>query len=402
MTLHSPRILFVTPSWPLGDSFGGQMRALNVARALKKVGGVSLLVVGSNADNKAARESSAAEFACEPPMHEHAALNRGASSKLRWALDPGYLNLHGVVTSVADRERMSRYLHEYDLVWVMNGRTPNILQLWRWPHTHLDVDDVPSTCYRTATTPGLLQAVKRRAHWAILRQRERAYGRRFTTLSVCSEADRRYLGSSRVHVIPNGFARPAVEPVRNVRAERPLLGFIGLYSHGPNLDGMRWFLRDVWPLVRAAVPGVRLRMVGKGTDGADRPTDPDVDPLGWVSDPAAEIATWSAMINPIRYGGGTRIKIADAFSRKCPVVSTHYGAFGYEVRDGHHLRLADRPARFADACIQLLRDPVAGAALAGNAWQAFLQNWTWEAITPRVWAAAEDCLRRSVRERSRS
>ncbi|MBA2271174.1 MAG: glycosyltransferase, partial [Chthoniobacterales bacterium] len=122
------------------------------------------------------------------------------------------------------------------------------------------------------------------------------------------------------------------------------------------------------------------------------------DALGFVEDPAAEIATWSAMVIPIRLGAGTRVKIADGFSRKCPVVSTQLGAFGYDVQHGLELLLVqdDDPVGFASACVSLLADPAKARAMAERAYAAFLEKWTWDAIAPRVWDAAEDCLRRAT------
>jgi glycosyltransferase involved in cell wall biosynthesis len=146
-------------------------------------------------------------------------------------------------------------------------------------------------------------------------------------------------------------------------------------------------------LIKRDVPDARLRLVGKNTDGALRPNAPDIEALGYLTDPVDEIATWSAMIVPINHGAGTRIKIADAFSRKCPVVSTHLGAYGYDVQNGRELLLADDPRQFAAACVALMRDRSAGEAISERAYKAFLKKWTWDAIAPRVWAAAEDALR---------
>lgn len=326
--------------------------------------------------------------------------NRGLVAKLRWAFDARYMNLHGCMASPADQARLETLLPKFDLVWVLNSRTANILQRWNWPGTHLDVDDVPSTYLRTiaenSSRPG--ERLKARLQQPLLRRRERLLLQRFTTLSVCSEADREYLGGDdRIHVIPNGFQRPEFTPVRATTPASPRIGFIGLYSYAPNLDGVRWFLANCWPKIRQAVPGIRLRLVGKDTDGPLKPTDPDVDALGWVGDPSAEIATWSAMIVPIRFGGGTRIKIAEAFSRRCPAVSTRVGAFGYNVEHGRQLLLADSPEEFSRACIELVRDPTRGVAIADQAWCDFLEKWTWDAIAPKVNAAAEDCLRHTVR-----
>jgi polysaccharide biosynthesis protein PslH len=163
---------------------------------------------------------------------------------------------------------------------------------------------------------------------------------------------------------------------------------------------VRWFVQSVWPRVRKAVPNVRLRLIGKDSDSLFNGQHTNVEALGWIEDPSTEIASWSTMVIPIRLGGGTRVKLADAFSRKCPVVSTSLGAFGYEVTNGRELLIADDPSVFAAACVSLIRDPSSGAQMAERAYRTFLERWTWDTIAPRVWAAAEDCLRRSSRQRS--
>ena len=99
------------------------------------------------------------------------------------------------------------------------------------------------------------------------------------------------------------------------------------------------------------------------------------------------------MIVPIQTGAGTRVKIADAFSRKCPLVSTSFGALGYAVQHDQELLLADEPDDFANACLSLIDDPAKAARLAEQGHKSFLEKWTWDAVAPRVWNAAEDCLR---------
>ena len=359
---------------------------------------MTLTVVSSSPVDAESVRESAEEFEVKPPVTVQAAAESGLVPKIRRAFDTRYLNVHGCAASDSDRERVAAYVAQYDLIWVLNSRTPNILQRWQWPHTHLDVDDVPSTYLRTMAQGGPNPFVrwKARAQQLLLKRRERSFLRRFTTISVCSDEDRIYLGGAdQIHVIPNGFERPASAPVPKP-SNPPRIGFIGLYSYAPNLDGVRWFLKECWPAVRQAVPGLRFRLIGKDTDGALKPAEVDVDALGWVTDPAAEIATWSAMVIPIRFGGGTRIKIADAFSRKCPVVSTSVGAFGYPVEDGKQLRRADTPQDFARACVDVVRNPLEASTMAERAWHEFLDKWTWDAIAPKVRAAADDCLQRST------
>ncbi|HLX71257.1 MAG TPA: glycosyltransferase family 4 protein [Verrucomicrobiae bacterium] len=392
-----PRILYVVSCWPCQNAFGGQLRTLHIGRALKKIGQVSVAVVSSDAATPEAIERTSAEFTVEPPVKVEVLPNHGLVKRFRWAVDKHFLNVHGCIAEAADRARLLRRMADFDLVWVGNSRTPNILNQWQWRRSVLDLDDVPSTFQRTVwkNGAGLKEKWKARLQMQLLKRRELAWRERFSTLSVCSESDREYLGGGEhIHVIPNGFERPAEDPVRQP-ADPPRIGFIGLYSYQPNLEGMKWFLRECWPLVKKEIPNAHLRLIGKDTDGPLKPAAPDVDALGFLADPAAEIASWSAMIVPILHGAGTRVKIADAFSRKCPLVSTRLGAFGYDVQSGRELLLADRPAEFAEACISLMRDRSAGQAMAERAFAAFKQKWTWDAIEPRIQEAADDALRQS-------
>ena len=297
-------------------------------------------------------------------------------------------------------QRVLLTLRDFDLVWFCKFRTPNMFPHWAWSRSVVDVDDVPSTYERA------VQEIERRWRERFLstvrllswRRRERLLGDRFSVLGVCSENDRRYLQglgvTAPIHVIPNGYERPSGIPVRTITTP-PRIGFIGIFDYEPNLDGIQWFARECWPQIKREVPDTRLRLVGRFSDGPLKPAGPDIDGLGWVEDADAELNTWSAMIVPVRLGAGTRGKIAHAFGRKCPVVSTTLGAYGYGVANGRELFLGDSASDFASACVRAIRQPSEAAEMAERAWQQFLEKWAWDAIRPRVWAAAEDCLRLS-------
>ena len=393
--IRAPRILYIASSWPHGESFGGQLRALHIGRALQSMGTVTLVVVSSDAATPEMLRKAAEEFALEAPVEVKVQRNDGLLRRLQWAFNPRFINVHGCIADAADRERLFKCLNNFDLIWMLNSRTPNILGRWHWPHSVLDIDDLPSGFHRTVwqNGAGVIKKFKSGIEMHCSKRRERFWKERFGVLSVCSEADRNYLGGGEhVHVIPNGFERPAHEP-RWHPIDSPRIGFIGLFSYSPNLEGITWFLRECWPLVKSEVPSARLRLVGKDTDGPLKPDAPGIEALGYLLDPADEIATWSAMVVPVIHGAGTRVKIPHAFSRKCPVVSTHLGAYGYDVRNWREILLADDPRQFAAACVALIRDRAAAKAMAERAYQAFLDKWTWDAVTPRVCAAAEDVLR---------
>lgn len=396
-----PRILYIAPAWPHEKSFGQQLRVLHIGRALKRVGDLHLAVVSERKD-PAAVQRTAGEFQiyCDIGARNHGSLSR--LEQLRWWLDPHFQDTSGFVAIEQGRQRISENLNDFDLIWINCLRVANMFGVWRWPHSMLDIDDLPSTYQITEWKHNarLSERLKACARVVAFKRREKLLEKRFTTLAVCSDADREYLGGgSHIHVIPNGFERPTIEP-RSQPASPPRLGFVGVFTHPPNLDGIRWFMKECWPLIKRVVPDVRLRLIGKGSDGPLKPQDPDVDGLGFVPDTNEEIASWSAMIVPLRLGSGTRLKVGEAFSRKCPLVSTPFGALGYDIRNGQEAFLEQDALAFAGACLHVLQKPNEARLMAERAWDRFLEKWTWERIAPRVWCAAENCLARSAKSKA--
>jgi len=388
------RILYLCWSWPHENSSGYRSRTLQVARALKKVGEVHLVVAAEN-NGAELREKAASEFRVHDYMRINGLPRQGISQRLSSLSDPLSLSFQGWVAEEQGRVRVCENMGKFDLVWIGGTCVASLFGLRRWPRSMLDIDDVPSAKELTRWRTGSRWTDRSKALVRALafRRRERSLLEQFTALGVCSEADRQYLGGGPgIHVIPNGFERPSMEPHRQ-SGQPPRLGFIGPFGYAPNLEGIRWFMRACWPQIKRHVPDARLRLVGKDTDGPQKPADFDVDGLGWLADPSEEIATWSAMIVPIRVGGGTRLKVAEALGRKCPLVSTRLGAFGYDLVDGKEILFGDTPRAFARACTRVIREPAEATARAERAWNRFLENWTCDAIAPRVRAAAEYCLR---------
>jgi glycosyltransferase involved in cell wall biosynthesis len=91
-----------------------------------------------------------------------------------------------------------------------------------------------------------------------------------------------------------------------------------------------------------------------------------------------------AVVVPVRAGGGTRIKILEAFSFQRPVVSTSTGTEGIAARDGEHLLIGDSPEKFAEQCLRLMGDPALGACLAANARRLDEEEYSMEALARKM------------------
>lgn len=393
-----PKILFITSHWPLAPAYGAQQRVLNIGRLLERFADVSWVIAPSEMEDPDTACRTRNEFDISAVVRPFLDLPRTfkarSLARVRHEFDRSCMQTDHYVLSESDRALVCDLISKSDVVWIHTLRTAHWFRIQRWPHSVMDIDDLPSTAYRSTSKSkdrNLARRLRdRRMAW-LWKRREGALLDRFDILAVCSEEDKSHLNSSdRIHVIPNG-ANP--HPVRHaVSAEKPLIGFIGNCGFKPNEEGIKWFIRDVWPSIKRDLPSAQFRLVGASSEKRFLGMGPDINGLGWLSDPAEEVASWSVMIAPIMTGAGTRLKIADGFARKCPVVSTRFGALGYEVKNGRELMLADEPEEFASACVQLARDPALGQDLAERAYQRFLKYWTWESFQPRIETAVQQCL----------
>jgi glycosyltransferase involved in cell wall biosynthesis len=246
---------------------------------------------------------------------------------------------------------------------------------------------------------GALQKLRCWASWQKTRQYEARLFRRFDLITMVSEQDAAVSqallpdGRPPVHVIPNGVdcrdRRPGLaQPVPG------RLVFNGSLTYSANYNAMRWFLAEVYPRIKAEVPGVSLTITGstQGVDLDGLALDESVTLTGFVEDVRLPVAEATMAIAPIREGGGTRLKILEAMALGTPVVATSKGAEGLDVVDGEHLLMADDPARFADCVIALLRDPALRARLVASARRLVEQRHDWDAIGRRFVALVEETV----------
>jgi glycosyltransferase involved in cell wall biosynthesis len=205
--------------------------------------------------------------------------------------------------------------------------------------------------------------------------------------AVCSSVDRAAFGdSNRVWVVPNGV-NPKPESVSSTRLCRePIFVFLGSMDYAPNIDGVRWLTRDIFPLILRELPEAKLHIVGRDPAPAVRAlhNGHNITVTGRVPTIEPYLRGAAAVVASIRFGGGTRIKILEAMSARTPVVATTIGAEGIEARAGVHLLIADDPRSLADACVKLWQNPVLAKGLADSALRLIEHHYTWGQIGYRI------------------
>lgn len=327
-------------------------------------------------------------------IHKRAPLHSSAAGLWRWLAGdwPRAVALRDWAGAAATLAAVRN--DPYDLVWFSHGDVWLALDRTSDPAVVVDLDNLQSEILRiqAGATPGteaawsdrLRTAVRRRAdtldagRW---RAAEHRAAERARWAIVCSDLDAARLGHPRTAVIPNGFEEQPPPPPAAGR----LLAMVGLLVYKPNLDGARWFVDEVLPLVQQRVPDATLRLIGRYDDRAvplGRATG--VELVGEVDDVGAALAGTAAVVAPILSGSGTRIKILEAFARRYPVASTSLGCEGLDVRDGTDLLVGDSAAELADACVRLLEDPATARAVADAGWAVWDKSYRWSTIQQRV------------------
>lgn len=368
------QILCLTSHDLNAPAYGAVLRAQRIFQTLSRFGRVRIILAGHDKKTIENARSPQAGFELLDKVY-FPPTRYSVAERVRREFNPRFLDIQGHQARPNDLQRLQSSMQEHDLIWVHGLGIANGFGLWRWPRTVLDIDDIPSSFHRlgflhATTLSGKYWEYRHMISW---RRNEKFLPERFDFVCVCSSPDREHLGNDeKVFVLPNGFDAPQKDPVRHPVLP-PQIGFVGTFKYPPNRAGVRWFIENVWPRILEKFPPARLRLAGDA--GRDFFNGPNIDPLGWIADMENEMANWSLAIVPVLVGGGTRIKILEAFSRKCPVVSTPLGAYGYNVENGRDLFLAASPADFAEKCARILANPARGEQLAENAWNKFLQNW---------------------------
>lgn len=188
-----------------------------------------------------------------------------------------------------------------------------------------------------------------------------------------AEAVRAVAPCTRVTAVPPGVDMSRLGP-RTRRPEPGTVLFVGHMEHLPNADALAHLYQDIWPRVKASLPGARLRVAGTGTReelgricpalAARLADDPSVEVLGFVPDLQEVMDRTAAMAAPIRLGSGVRNKIIESLAAGLPVVTTPRGAEGLSVSHGRELLIADTAERFAEELVRVLADSELQARLA--------------------------------------
>lgn len=403
-------ILFVTRLPPDHNGPGGTQRSMQMLRALARHGPVDLLVLARAGDSEAGR----------PPADEALALVRSfravglpewAPSWERWPWLPwkaqqvweflrvGPVDAPRLPAAALERLAAALPARTYAAVFAERLSSAWIIDrlmdrgLLRAGRRLVDFDDVLSRFKQReldlgGAGEGRLRRWLARRTIARLRAAEHAVARRWDAAGAAAPDDLAALAeelpSADLHLLPNVVDRPELHPATS-EPDRVL--FVGHLGYPPNGQGLRRFLAEAWPLVRAARPAARLDVVGMYPDAELAAAIAAAGAMLHANVPSVipYYERASVIVSPIFYGSGTRIKIIEALAFARPVVSTTVGAEGLGITPGREALIVDDLPGFAAAVVDLLADAAQANALRTAGRAHYLTQFA-----PGVLAAAVD------------
>jgi polysaccharide biosynthesis protein PslH len=394
------KILAITPYLPAPPDFGGAARIYNILQKLQEKAEVTVFSLCGAEDHQA---DSLAGFerlvTASVPMTARSRPSLAKRSiQMRSALSRQSFQRHFYWHRDA-QVRLNELIAKdsFDIVQIEFSQMAAYETLGAGKRV-IDLHNIEYDVLRQAAEHSSgPKSIFNRWEWRKLRNEEEQAWRGADLCLATSEPDAarvRSVTGGECLVVPNGvddsfFQRQPVEA-----SEPGAIVFTGAIRYQPNADAVIYFVRRVWPLIRDLEPSATFNIVG-----ADPPDEvvrlgelSGVRVSGSVDDVRPWLRSASVVVVPLLSGGGTRLKILEAFSSGRPVVSTTVGASGLEVEDDKHLIISDRPMDMAQSVVSVLRDRKLAETLGDNAYQLVHANYRWSTIVDRLYARYEELL----------
>ena len=229
------------------------------------------------------------------------------------------------------------------------------------------------------------------AHETYWREKEVDAFRRSDLVATVTETEadvvRSLVPAARTVVLPT-VHEPDPEPRLPFEATRDLL-FIGGFLHAPNSDAVRWFVREILPLVRREIDA---RVIVIGADPPDEVralASPAVVVTGYVPEVEPLFREARVFVSPLRYGAGMKAKNGQAMAFGLPLVTTTIGAEGMGLVDGEHALVRDDAGAFASAVVELYRDVELWRRLSARSRALVRERWSPDTMRERLGALVD-------------
>ena len=297
--------------------------------------------------------------------------------------------------SAAMQKSISRHLEEgdYDLLHVefsQMGYYHLDTEIPRYVDQHNVEYEIMHRTYETEKSP--LRKLLAYSEWKKFYKQEIENCEKFTGCLTTSVRDAEILQQRspgmECHVIPNGVDSEFFKSNATGDDIDPnMVLFTGTISYYPNTEGILWFYKNIWPLIKEKNPQATFCIAGKAPPPevqAIADSDESVTATGMVDDMRDYYNKAAVVVVPLRVGGGTRLKILEGMAMSKAIISTSVGAEGIEHTDGEDILLKDTPEDFSNAVVSVMNDTALRQRLEKGGRDLVEAKYDWRAVTDKL------------------
>jgi sugar transferase (PEP-CTERM/EpsH1 system associated) len=164
--------------------------------------------------------------------------------------------------------------------------------------------------------------------------------------------------ATNVHIVTNGVDMATFQPIAEAAGSERTCLFVGALDYRPNIEGVRWFVREVWPEIHGHRPGARLRLVGRRPVPSVRRlgTVPGVEVVGQVPDVRPYLESAGVVVVPLRLARGVQNKVLEALAMSKATVASPQSLAGLTGHSAVPTLVASTPTEWIDSVIRLMDD----------------------------------------------
>ncbi|MBI4946526.1 MAG: glycosyltransferase [Bacteroidetes bacterium] len=192
-----------------------------------------------------------------------------------------------------------------------------------------------------------------------------------------------------IHICPAPYDETVLKPDKT-KMEFPSLFFIGALDWMPNVEGLEWFLKNVWqklailPLAKGVHGDLKFYIAGRNADKIKLPIIKNVEVIGEVENAYDFMNSQGIMIVPLFSGSGIRVKIIEGMALGKTIVSTTLGAEGIPCKDGQNILIADTPETFAEKIVKCINEKIFFTIIGDNALQFARRQFSSREVTTKL------------------